>query len=66
MIQGGIHLSDFEIISQKCSLSDSFQNLLAQFLSINKDGSGEWGLPAIYRHEEILKNSSSLKLQVRV
>ena len=27
--------SDFEIISQECSLGDPFQKLLAKFLSIN-------------------------------
>ena len=54
-------LSDFEIISQECSLGDPFQNLFAKFLTIHKHGSGEWGLLALYGHEEILKKSSSLK-----
>ena len=49
-------LSDFEIISQECSLGDLFQKLFAKFLSVYKYGSGEWGLFALYRHEEILRN----------
>ena len=51
----------FEIISQKCSLCDPFQNLLTKFCSVHKHGSGEWVLLALYGHEEILKKSSSLK-----
>ena len=47
--------SDFEIISQECSLCDPFQNLFAKFRSVPKHGSGEWGLFALHRHEEILK-----------
>ena len=47
--------SDFEIISQECFLGDPFQKLFANFLSVNKYGSGEWGLFALYGHEEILK-----------
>ena len=35
--------SDFEMISQKGSLDDPFQKLLAKFLSFKKHGSGEWG-----------------------
>ena len=50
--------SDFEIISQECSLGDPFQILFAKFRSVPKHGSGEWGLFAPYRHEEILKKSS--------
>ena len=46
-------LSDFKIISQECSLGDPFQKLFAKFLSVYKYGSGEWGLFALYRHEEI-------------
>ena len=46
-------LSDFEIISQECSLGDPFQKVFAKFLSVHKYGSGEWGLFALYRHEEI-------------
>ena len=57
--------SDFEIISQECSLGDPFQKLFAKFLSIQKHGSGEWRLLALYGLEEILKKSSSLKLLVR-
>ena len=58
-------LSDFETISQECSLGDPFQILFAKFWSVHKHGSGEWGLFALYRHEEILKKSSSQKLLVR-
>ena len=43
--------SDFEIISQECSLGDPFQKLFAKFLSIHKHGSGEWGLLPLYGHE---------------
>ena len=57
--------SDFEIISQECSLGDPFQKLFAKFLSFHKHGSGEWGLLALWGHEEILKKSSSPKLLVR-
>ena len=32
------HLSDFEIISQDCSLDDPFQKLFAKFLSVEKYG----------------------------
>ena len=58
-------LSDFEIISQECSLGDPFQKEFAKFWSIHKHGSGEWGLLALYGHEEILKKSSSPKPLVR-
>ena len=57
--------SDFEIISQECSLSDPFQNLFAKFRSVYKYGSGEWGLFALYGHEEILKKLFSPKPLVR-
>ena len=57
--------SDFEIISQECSLGDPFQKLFAKFWSVYKYGSGEWGLFALYGHEEILKKSSSPKPLVR-
>ena len=59
------HLSDFEIISQECSLGDPFQKLFAKFWSVHKHGSGEWGLLALYRQEEILKKYFCPKLQVR-
>ena len=52
---------DFEIISQTCSLGYPFQKLFAKFWLVKKHGSGEWGLLALYRNEEILENSSSLK-----
>ena len=45
--------SDFEFISQECSFVDPFQKLFAKFWSVYKYGSGEWGLFALYRHEEI-------------
>ena len=54
--------SDFEIISQECSLRDPFRKLFAKFLSVLKNSSGEWGLFELYRHEEIHKNSSSKPL----
>ena len=57
--------SDFEIISQECSLDDPFQKVFAKFRSLHKHGSGEWGLLAPYGHEKILKRSSSPKLLVR-
>ena len=40
--------SDFEMTSQKGSLDDPFQKLLAEFLSFKKHGSGEWGLLAVW------------------
>ena len=46
-------LSDFEIILQECSSGDPFQKLFAKFRSVYKYGSGEWGLFALYRHEEM-------------
>ena len=46
-------LSDFEIISQEFSLGDPFQKVFAKFWSVHKYGSGEWGLFALNRHEEI-------------
>ena len=57
--------SDFEMISQECSLGDPFQKLFAKFWSVYKYGCGVWGLFALYRHEEILKKSSSQKPLVR-
>ena len=57
--------SDIEIISQECSLGDPFQKVFAKFWSIHKHGSGEWGLLALYEHEEVLKKSSSPKPLVR-
>ena len=39
--------SDFEIISQECSLGHPFQKLFVKFWSIHKHGSGEWGLLAL-------------------
>ena len=53
--------SDFEIISQECSLGDPFQKVFAEFWSVNKHGFGKWGLLALYGQEEIFKKISSLK-----
>ena len=39
--------SDFEIISQECSLGDPFQKLFAKFLFVYKYGSDEWELLAL-------------------
>ena len=47
-----IRWSDFEIISQECSLGDPFQNFFSKFLSVHKHGSGEWGLLTLHGHEE--------------
>ena len=57
--------SNFEIFSQECSCGYPFQKLFTKFLSVHKHGSGEWGLLALYRHVEILKESSSPKPLVR-
>ena len=38
------------------SLGWPFQKLSVKFWSVHKHGSGEWGLLALYGHEEILKN----------
>ena len=49
--------SDFEIISQECSLGDPFQKLFAKFSSAQKHGSEELGLLALYRDmKKFLKN----------
>ena len=47
--------SDFEIISQECSLGDPFQKLLAKFWSVNKYGSCEWGFLHYMDMKKILK-----------
>ena len=39
--------SDFEIISQECSLGDPFQKLFAKLWSALENGSGELGLLAL-------------------
>ena len=56
--------SDFEIISQECSLGDPVKKLFAKFWSIQKHDYGEWSLLALYGYEEILTKSSSLIPQV--
>ena len=49
--------SDFEIISQECSLGDPFQKLFAKFLYAQKHGTDEWGLLALYSDmKKFLKN----------
>ena len=50
--------SDFEKNSQKCCLGDPFQKVFAKFWCVQKHGAGEWGLLALYWHEEILIKSS--------
>ena len=50
------HRSDFEIISQECSLGDPFQKLFAKFWSILKHGSGEWGFLHYMDMKKFLKN----------
>ena len=57
--------SDFEIIAQECSLGDPLQKLSAKLRSGYKYGSGEWGLFALYGHEEIVKKLFSPKPLVR-
>ena len=39
-------------------LVDPFQKVLAKFSSVNKHGTREWGLLALYRHKELLVDSS--------
>ena len=39
--------SDLRIISQECSLGDPFQKVSVKFRSLDKHGSGEWGLLAL-------------------
>ena len=43
--------SDFEIISQKCSSDDPFQNIFAKLLFVKKHGSGDRG----YLHRTDMK-----------
>ena len=57
--------SDFEIISQECSLCDPFHKLVVKFLSVYKHGYGEWELLALYGHEEETLKKSSPKPLVR-
>ena len=42
--------SDIETISKECSLGDPFQKLVAKFWSVNKHGSGKWGILALNGH----------------
>ena len=49
--------SDFEIISEMF-LEWPFSELFLKFWSVNKHGISEWRLLALYRHKEILLNSS--------
>ena len=49
--------SDFEIISQECSLGHPFQKVLVKFRSAQKHGSDELVLLALYRDmKKFLKN----------
>ena len=41
------------IISQRCSLGDPFKKCSRNFYPSRKHGSSEWGLLAVYEHEEI-------------
>ena len=50
--------SDFEINHWNVPWVTLFKKLFSKFWSIYKHGSGEWGLFALYWHEEILKKSS--------
>ena len=55
--------SDFEIISQECSLGNPFQKVFANFDSFINMALVNRGFS--HGHEEILKKSSSPKLLVR-
>ena len=57
--------SDFEIISQKCSLTDLSQKLFGKFWSVNKNGSGEWVLLHYTDINKFLNESSHMKPLVR-
>ena len=48
--------SDFEIISQECSLGDPFQKLVAKLWSVYKYGSSEWGFLLYTNMKKFLKN----------
>ena len=51
--------SDFEMISQKGSLDDPFQKLLAKFLSFKKHGSGDTGYLHRTDMKKLLKNQTA-------
>ena len=55
------HWSDFEIISQECSLGDPLKNCSRNFDPSINMALVNGGLLALYGHEEILKKSSSPK-----
>ena len=57
--------SDFEIISQECSLGDPFKNYVQNFDPSINMALVNGGFFALYGHEEILKKSSSPKLLIR-
>ena len=58
--------SDFEVISQECSLGDPFKNCLRNFDPSINMALVNGGLLALYGHEEeIHKKSSSPKLLVK-
>ena len=48
--------SDFEIISQECSLGDPFQKLMAKLWHVYKYGSGEWGFMLYTDMKKFTKN----------
>ena len=51
--------SDFEIISQKRSLDDPFQNMFAKLLFVKKHGSGDRGYLHRTDMKKLLKNQTA-------
>ena len=51
--------SDFEIISQKCSLDDPFQNMFAKLLFVKEHGSGDRGYLHRTDMKKLLKNQTA-------
>ena len=51
--------SDFEIISQKRSLDDPFQNMFAKLLFVKKHGSGDRGYLHRTDMKTLLKNQTA-------
>ena len=56
-----IRWSDFEIISQECSLGDPFQSLVAKFLSVHKYTLVNWGFLHYMDMKKFLRNSPATK-----
>ena len=48
--------SDFEIISQECSMGDAFHKIFSRNFDPSINMFLEWGHFALYAQEEILKN----------